>query len=102
MNIPPINHFAGMAVQSPDDRKAIQQDREHEKTQSQMTKKAAGDGEATALESATDRDADGQQNWQRQDSVPQVSREPEVAASIPPQHSRDPYNQRGNHLDLEG
>lgn len=102
MTIPPINPFAGMSVVGPDDRKAIQQEREHDKTQTQISKKAAGDGEASATESASDRDADGRESWERRSASQRANRDSESPAPEAPRHSRDPSGQRGNLLDLDG
>ncbi|MBL8889466.1 MAG: hypothetical protein JNL67_05775 [Planctomycetaceae bacterium] len=102
MTIPPINPFAGMSVVGPDDRKAIQLEREHDKTQTQIVKKAAGDGEASATESASDRDADGRENWERRGPTPKAKGDAESPVPEAPRHSRDPSGQRGTHLDLDG
>lgn len=104
MNIPPINPFAGMAANGVHDRKAIQQEHEQEKTQNKLEQRAAGDGEAQALESAADRDADGRQNWQRKADSPHPLGTDETDGSppTPTRHSRDPYHERGNQLDLDG
>jgi hypothetical protein len=104
MSVPPLNPFAGMAAIGLNDRKAIQQEREQDKTQAKIEQKAIGDSEATALESATDRDADGRQNWhgsEQQSQEPAIDESGNPAPRVP-RHSRDPYNERGNTLDLDG
>jgi hypothetical protein len=103
MTIPPINPFAGMAAAGLNDRRAIQEEREQDKSQTKIEQRAVGDGEADALESAADRDADGRQNWQGGGGQPQPSPgEAPGQAATTPRHSRDPYQQRGNRLDLDG
>jgi len=106
MSLPPINPFAGLAAVGADDRRTQQQEREQNRTQEKIQDRATGDAESAAMEAATDRDADGRQNWQRpstarrdpdSDSTPT---DPEPNAERP--HNRDPYHVRGNHLDLDG
>ncbi len=103
MTIPPINPFAGMAASGLHDRKAIEHEREQDKSLTKLEQRAAGDGEAEALESSADRDADGRQNWNRHGSSPdKPTSETEVSQPTAPRHSRDPYRERGNQLDLDG
>jgi hypothetical protein len=104
MTIPPINPFAGMASSGLHDRKAIEQEREQNKTLTKLEQRATGDAEADALESSADRDADGRQNWNRPGSSPDKTAISETDEPGPtaPRHSRDPYHERGNRLDLDG
>jgi hypothetical protein len=103
MNIPPLHPLAGMVGIPSEDRRAVQQDREQNRVVSEIAQRAAGDGESTATEAASDRDADGRQGWRRREPSPQ---DPGSATTAPESavrpHSRDPYHQSGNHLDLDG
>jgi hypothetical protein len=106
MNLPPINPFAGMASVNPQDLRGLQNEREQHRLQGKLEARAAGDGESVPTDPAADRDADGRQGWQR--PAPSGKDDPAGAAPVEsaPEssrpHSRDPYQERGTHLDLDG
>jgi hypothetical protein len=103
MTIPPMHPLAGMVGIPAEDRRAVQQDREQNRIESELTQRAAGDGESTATEAAADRDADGRQGWRRRETPKRsAGAPPSVAEESTRPHSRDPYHQSGNHLDLDG
>lgn len=103
MTIPPIHPLAGMVGIPSEDRRAAEHDREQARVEGEIAQRAAGDGESTATEAAADRDADGRQGWRRRESTPRSPGSPSPAADEPTRpHSRDPYHQSGNHLDLDG
>ena len=104
MSLPPINPFAGMAANGPDDRRAFGAEREQNRVQTQISGRAVGDAESNPTEAAADRDADGRQNWQRPATTP-AAEEEQVDGGEPiveAHHSRDPYHERGNLLDIDG
>lgn len=103
MTIPPMHPLAGMVGIPSEDRRAVQNDREQARLEGELAQRAAGDGESTATEASADRDADGRQGWRRREANKRSSTTPPIVPEEPVRpHSRDPYHQSGNHLDLDG
>lgn len=103
MTIPPMHPLAGMVGIPSEDRRAVQHDREQARVEGELAQRAAGDGESTATEAAADREADGRQGWRRREATQPLSLSTPPAVEEPTRpHSRDPYHQSGNHLDLDG
>jgi len=106
MSLPPINPFAGMAAVGPNDFRAWQSEREQHRLQGQLEARAAGDGESAPAEASTDRDADGRQSWERRPPRPTEEREDsengQTSSDAARPHPRDPHQERGLHLDVDG
>jgi len=102
MSLPPINPFAGMGAVNGEERRAAQQEREQDRLHTRNTDRAAGDAESAATSETADRDADGRQLWQDQQTP--AGEETEESTDTPPAPpvSRDPSGVRGTQLDLDG